>query len=1003
MTCYDFSSNDPEYIGDFTGLNTIEILYGNTGVGPYSYSSIHRLCDIPDEDQICVYIDDNLASLAIDYTLDENTQSITLTNALAGGIRIRRCTPNNKLFTTFIEGAKLTAKQLNLVATQLLFVSQEKSFIGDSYNNYYPLSSGVEGWDAVTAYVVNDYVIKDGVVYQAKTNNTNRDPVTNSNDWAIVNFVTNGFRITGAPLSYPVEFDLSGIQINQALVWDGSKFQAGFSQGQGLDNLSDVIVTGPLVAGDLLRYDGTNWVNFTPPFTIAGSNITFNNWLYYDNASPVTTSHADSDVDQSSKFSEFKNANRWVIPNIPTVYDLIRNTLPVSEREPILEGKNNAIETFFDRVLDAVEIVETNTGNPIKAQLYWNLNLKRYPEWVQGTISLDNFRTTFWDSPAELYNVLMWNNPDILNYSLINEGVVVGSDAVREAKQNPYFARLYNSGALTTISKLHGYGINANGFYLSAPECYTTALSNLPVIDPGDSTKFYRINSPTLELSDIQVELNDQDGDYRDNYLTALRDFAFAAFRTLSTAVSSTKEADSSARYWKHAAIASTYNGWGNVVDGFKRLETNETANDCLWKIPKQIIYFNKQALAFANTTQNSTFGLNSTFNAVKPSTRFTGRHNLEDRNDMGSSTTQDSTGSIFKADGVWSNWCSAWAGETRVTFNEADYDWIMYGGPTGTTSSFPDLFSNNPIRSRKIIAAAASQTGNKIFPWIYRPNDMVKSETNDTFNLNGGVGTHLFNIDFNKLFSEAHNFVPDPRDEYVFRVVLDSNLTPIFQAPGSSVPNVATILDYGFTENPELPGEVKTSLSSVFTKNKSHKGSNYRKSRFNKENVFVYIQNEGFEEVDSITRYVITLCISVPRIKSIGYSRVFRRVSELLTGTSGSIVPQRTSSSNDADKDLGPWTFDIGVNFYRSSGIDGNNTDTAVDTTGVLTDFLYPEGSIAGQVEIKGTEYLVAGRNECAVKFSRMGIPSNLWLRLSVLNTDGTIALVNSSGWVTP
>ena len=257
MTCYDFSSNDPEYIGDFTGLNTIEILYGNTGVGPYSYSSIHRLCDIPDEDQICVYIDDNLASLAIDYTLDENTQSITLTNALAGGIRIRRCTPNNKLFTTFIEGAKLTAKQLNLVATQLLFVSQEKSFIGDSYNNYYPLSSGVEEWDAGTDYVVNDYVIKDDIVYQARTNNTNQDPAANPDDWATVNFVTNGFRITGAPLSYPVEFDLSGVQINQALVWDGSKFQAGFSQGQGLDNLSDVIVTGPLVAGGsfTLRWD----------------------------------------------------------------------------------------------------------------------------------------------------------------------------------------------------------------------------------------------------------------------------------------------------------------------------------------------------------------------------------------------------------------------------------------------------------------------------------------------------------------------------------------------------------------------------------------------------------------------------------------------------------------------------------------------------------------------------------------------------------------------------
>jgi hypothetical protein len=42
-----------------------------------------------------------------------------------------------------------------------------------------------------------------------------------------------------------------------------------------------------------------------------------------------------------------------------------------------------------------------------------------------------------------------------------------------------------------------------------------------------------------------------------------------------------------------------------------------------------------------------------------------------------------------------------------------------------------------------------------------------------------------------------------------------------------------------------------------------------------------------------------------------------------------------------------------------------------------------------------------VSGRNECAVKFTRVGIPSTLWIRLSVLNTDGSVSLLDSSGFI--
>lgn len=202
-------------------------------------------------------------------------------------------------------------------------------------------------------------------------------------------------------------------------------------------------------------------------------------------------------------------------------------------------------------------------------------------------------------------------------------------------------------------------------------------------------------------------------------------------------------------------------------------------------------------------------------------------------------------------------------------------------------------------------------------------------------------------------------------------------------------MPKVATILDYGFTEDPELPG-IKTTLVDVFTKNKSSNNSSFRKARFNKENVFIYIQNEGFEVIAEVKRYVITLCISVPRLKSIGYSTIFRKLVPPLTGESAAYVPNRTNSANDTDKSLGPWTFDIQHHNYPAPPPPEPYSYAVWEQT----------QNNPTRYTARGSEYTISGRNECAVKFTCMGIPSNLWLRLSVLNTDGTTALINSSGW---
>ena len=53
--------------------------------------------------------------------------------------------------------------------------------------------------------------------------------------------------------------------------------------------------------------------------------------------------------------------------------------------------------------------------------------------------------------------------------------------------------------------------------------------------------------------------------------------------------------------------------------------------------------------------------------------------------------------------------------------------------------------------------------------------------------------------------------------------------------------------------------------------------------------------------------------------------------------------------------------------------------------------------GTIVNQYSAANSR-LVAGRNECAVKYTRIGIPSDFWLRVSVLNTDASVSLVNPS-----
>ena len=134
-----------------------------------------------------------------------------------------------------------------------------------------------------------------------------------------------------------------------------------------------------------------------------------------------------------------------------------------------------------------------------------------------------------------------------------------------------------------------------------------------------------------------------------------LRDLAFAGSRPISNLDTSTvKGKDYVSRLKKSLFIKATYNGLTNIL--FKRLEdTGGSSLSCLWKIPKQIIYYNQAALALGVSGTGGPYDTSANLSNI--SVRFTGYSKL-----LGTPTNTTSTilangqGKYFKADALWSN-----------------------------------------------------------------------------------------------------------------------------------------------------------------------------------------------------------------------------------------------------------------------------------------------------------------------------------------------------------
>lgn len=1021
MPCYSYMSNNP-----VTFVGNVEVIKVSTGPGSYSYSTLTWICEFPMQDQLKIYTrtaegqPETLLILTTDYTINEGSSNVTITKPIAVGLQIvfRRSTPSDRMIFKFLDGAKLTAKELNASFHQLLFLNQEKEFIaGSKINNFYPLHRAINPWVSGTSYVIGNYVEYLSLIYKCIQATSSIAP-GNSSYWLEINTTASPLVVFNGP--NPVVLNLTSLAIGKALVWTGTEFAVQNFTGS-LSTLSDINTTGA-VNGDLLRYNGTHWVKATPSILdITANNLQFKDRVFYDLVTNVAYTNNASGYDVSSKafLNVFKNGTDWVLTDPPTVYNIVQKMIP----NPNLANSQDP-ETYFNYINTALVGLGANLSNPVKIKFFWDLGAARVnvADINAGSAGTNSYHTYYWDRPTELHSVVGYT-PVVGGGAtgLLHHGVETSTEAHRVS---PYFYEVRNkstSALVSFVSKVQGYGIKS--FYLSIPECYSSPLANIPARSGGNWVTLGTFANLTTQLGAIGGE-SPVGFTYRDYYLMGLRDMAFAAARpdegaTVFTTPGNLREVDAKTRLLKSAVINVQYNGLDNV--DFNRLEEGTTVTT-LWKIPRHIIYYNKVACAFANT-DSAAFNSNSSFSLN--TTRFQGHQSFQDPPtytggvfNAAHLVAAQGRGTLFKAEDYWAAWTQKWSFDADVSqnyrFNQADIDWYMYNITDGTAGAmYPsavNLYKTNAWNPPHTLMAGVAWgqgletnvAGSQLFPWAFRPNHArdLASEF--------AIGTCLFNIDANKLFSEAINFLPDPVDEYVFRIVAKKGMTSFFSDATFTKLKTAIILEYGFSDSSTFADKTPlTTLDSIFNRGTQPANKYRADTRIDKSQIKVYVKNESLETVAGNTRYVVTLGIKVPRLKAIGYAKVFRK---MFPGSTSNDYPLRDTAAADNEIDSGPWNWNRNWQFLLGTP---DNTATTTpynlssashkvvknDSWSALSTAVdYMSASNHGHME----QNWISGRNECAVKFTRVGIPGDMWIRLSVLNTDGSLDLLDANGFTT-
>lgn len=906
--CYSYSQNDPIYYNPNPLHPSVTLLYENvtTSTASFSYGSIATLCEIPDEFQLCVFVTRvwelgaepteiqltfelntvNPLGLSAGFTLNTTAATLTLNSPLLPGevLNIRRCSESNKMLFHFTDGAKLSAQDLNASLHQLLFLIQEKEFATKAVTNNYPLPNIAIQWGVETEYSAGDFVtyqvpnpdpqtapptFNSTIVYKSLVPVMGTPTPDISEDWEQVAWLSNGFVLEGGQdLSGPVIFSLHGVDIGDALVWNGTKFIGARLNLGSINDLGDVNVTNP-ASDEVLTWDTATdrWINLPIRFpdTVMPSldvvDLSLQDWAFYKPQSTQANINAAYDGDTlwegwGVPLTAFRDGDNWVIPNPPTVINIVSKMFP--NLDPV---------GFFEDVTSLLSQTNAQSLSPIISRLSWDL--------MKGISSTSHLSTTFWSSPEELYSESGPSFADTYAKTVVN----TGADGA--------FRSVTLAGV---VSKIFGYGLrnedsNKQGFFLNIPESRVTTF-NTPAYDVDGAIKI----TPLASVNDI--------------YLENIRDLAFA----LDGADQATPTPDESRRINRSQQIQPIYTQ--DAVQSWKRLDNNDalTAGITL-KMPKEIVYYNQMAAILgADKDDNAVFHLPTVFSE--------GTYRPKNYNPGYMPTPYQI------------QWFLA---NVQQTF------------PT-TPNQFPISPLNRSLWPTQVTAPAWSYPGPG--GTIYKPDLVDEFDHTEIPTHDDVIGDIALLVDANRLFSTASNYLAEPRDTYVFNVALSAAAsTAIYQIASTSEPERAqVVLEWGLHDVNKKEGEYSSTLCKAL-------------GMLKREDIRVFTSPLIRETVSSSH---LKLFIEVPRMKYIGYSNFFRR--------SGNNVVTANSTT------LALW---YATHFNSDDVSDGSLP--SIDTSPA-------EGDL---------DKIIGLRNEVAVKFVRLGIPTNLWINLSVLVTKTQLSLL--------
>ena len=915
--CYSYSQNDPIYYNPNPTGPSVQLTYTAPGTS-FSYGTIATLCEIPDEFQLCVfvtrvwqvgqpatevqltYLPSEPAGQGAGFSINLTEAKINLYTPLVQGetLKIRRCSDTSKMFFHFTDGAKLSAKDLNASLHQLLFLIQEKEFASQDVHEHYPLPSIATVWNNNTAYAANAYVNhtvlhvppaspNETIIYSAlQSVSAGENPPNNNTKWKKVAWATNGFVLDGGQdVTGPIVFSLHGINTGDALVWNGNKFVGQPLNIFGSQESGFELNLNNLQAEDTLVYNATsfqwqnqnllNGFNKTRTTTFEIANLKVNNWPVFTNQTGAFTNgsfdggtyYTTGMTEPSNNLLAFKREGQWIIPNPPSVIEMVSKLFPANDPKAWIATVNAGIGALSPQA-----------SSPILAHINWDL--------FNPSPSTD-VKSVFWSAPQELYNT---------------------SGLVGCFTQSSEGAYQKNNGD----TKIWGYGLHnitdiaseQSAFFLNSPECRTNTIS----------LETYKADGTLRNADVIGLAIEPYDV-----YLRNLRDLAFALDSASTTANSAELT-----RINRSTQIVPKHNF---EICSWKDLSGTAGAavvSGIIFKVAKELVYENQMAAILGadndgsgspNCTSRTMGGILHKFKDELPDGLYNKPNQIHWFLAGVSKANQTSTVQIPLNPLNAQLWGNAYGSPS------------VYRYPvTSETPTYPPEFTND-TDSVQVKA-----------PFLSNLPDV-----NDKF-----IGDIAMLVDVNRLFSTASSYLPEPRDIYVYDIVLSTAVSDAI-TPGTSMlepPRAHLFLEWGLHD-------VQKKLN-LFTADCMQQLDILKKEDIRLWLAPLFIKN---------ARYHTKLYIEVPRLKYIGYTGFFRR-----TAVSGGVMSSHTETLSLAYATL-------------------------------FNEAKYTEGlTIPTQLALNDTEdisKIIGLRNESGVKFVRMGIPTNLWLNISLIPTKAKVSLL--------